>query len=499
VNATGELSQLARANPRIARALRGALAEEIVGRLGRVSSASAAVPVVASLTDWLPLALPDYTWTAPHFTAMIAVLDRVTAGELRRCYFQIPIRHGKSTLNTLAYAVHRLERDPKTRIIVASYNQRQADKFSREVRRLARTRGVSISGDRDAAGEWETTAGGGVRAVGAGAGLASVNADLILVDDPIGSRDDAESPAKRDQVWDWLTNDVLARAEPHTAVLVTMSRWHQDDPAGRLLDQQRERWHVLDLPARAEPDDPLGRAEHAPLWPEMRGEAWLDEKLVELTPYGFASLLQGRPRPRAGGMFQWDWWSLVDDLPTQCQWVRYWDMAGTRPKSGGHDPDYTAGVLATRMRDGRTMIGHVSRFRTEVAARDAQIVAQARADVARFGQGRVTYWLEAQAGISGEDATRYLLRQLHAVGIAAFAERPTGSKIERATPLASAALAGNVCLGPEDAAFPWRDAFRLELADAPTGRHDDQLDAAAGAFAKLAAPTSSVSTFRPRI
>jgi predicted phage terminase large subunit-like protein len=451
------------------------------------------------LAHWLPTALPDYTWDAPHLVAMMAVLDRVTAGDLRRAYFQIPIRHGKSTLNTLGYAVYRLERDPRTRIVIGSYNQRQADKFSRDIRRLARARGVSISDDRDAAGEWETTAGGGVRAVGAGAGLASVNADLILIDDPIGSRDDAESPAKRDQVWDWVTNDVLARAEPHTAVLMTMSRWHQDDPAGRLLEQQRERWHVLDLPARAEAGDALGRPEGAPLWPQMRGESWLDEKLIELTPYGFASLLQGRPRPREGGLIQWAWWQTMDALPTPLPpVVRYWDMAGTRPKGGGHDPDYTAGVAGCRLRDGRTLITDVCRFRSEVAARDAAIVAQARADLATYGRGKVTYWLEAQAGISGEDATNALLRQLQALGLAAYSERPTGSKIERATPLASAALAGNVYLGPESGS-PWRDAFRLECADAPTGRHDDQLDAAAGMFAKLSAPTAQVGTFRPRV
>src|SRR5690606_27799432 len=109
------------------------------------------------------------------------------------------------------------------------YNQRQAEKFSREIRKLARARGIALSKDRDTAGEWETAAGGGVRAVGAGAGVAGVNADLILIDDPIGSRDEAESAAHRDRVWDWITSDLLARAEPHTAVLFTMSRWHQDD------------------------------------------------------------------------------------------------------------------------------------------------------------------------------------------------------------------------------------------------------------------------------
>ena len=467
-------------------------AEALLTLRARQSAPERRVP--AAYADWLAVARPEHRWDYRHLTAMQSILDRVTAGELRRCYSSVPIRHGKSEHNTIGYAVYRLERDPKTRIIVASYNQRQADKFSREIRRLARTRGVAMSTERDAAGEWETAAGGGVRAVGAGAGLASVNADLILIDDPIGSREDAESPAHRDRVWDWLTSDVLARAEPQTAVLLTMSRWHQDDPAGRLLDQQGGNWHVLDLPARAEPNDPLGREIDEPLWPELRSDEWLSEKMVELLPYGFASLLQGRPRPREGGMFKWDWWRLVDAVPAAAPVVRYWDMAGTRQRGKGHDPDYTAGAMLTRTASGEVVICDVTRFRVEVAARDAAIVDQARRDQAKFG-GRLTYWLEAQAGISGDDATQSLLRQLHGLGIAAYAERPTGDKTERARPLASAALAGNVLLAPGE----WRDAFRAEAADFPHGKHDDQIDAAAGALAKLSAPTAAVGFFRPRI
>ena len=477
----------------------GCLLVEVAYLNSRHRAATTRSTVPARFADWLATARADYQWDAPHFAAMQAVIDRVTAGDQRRCYFSIPIRHGKTEHNTIGYAAYRLERDPKTRIIVGSYNQRQADKFSRDIRRLARARGVALSSERDAAGEWETAAGGGVRAVGAGAGLASVNADLIIIDDPIGSREDAESQAHRDRVWDWLTSDVLARAEPHTAVLITMSRWHQDDPAGRLLDRQGGNWHVLDLPARAEPNDPLGRAVGQPLWPEHRGEEWLAEKEVELLPYGFASLLQGRPRPREGGMFKWEWWRDIDALPAGASIVRYWDMAGTRQKSKGHDPDYTAGVAACRTNDGRTIVTHVDRFRVEVAARDAAIVARARADLARYGYGRVTYWIESQAGISGEDATAALLRQVQSVGVTAFAERPTGSKAERARPVASAALAGNVYLYTDEPDGPWRDALKAEAADFPHGNHDDQIDALSGAFAKLSTPAPTVGFSRPRI
>lgn len=448
--------------------------------------------------EWMAEARPEYRWDYAHFRAMQSVLDRVTAGALRRCYFQIPIRHGKSEHNTIGYAVYRLERDPRTRIIVGSYNQSQAQKFSREIRRLARARGVAMSVERDAAGEWETAAGGGVRAVGAGAGVASVNADLILIDDPIGSRAEAESAADREAVWDWLTSDILARAEPKTAVLFTMSRWHQDDPAGRLLERHPHVWHILDLPAEAEDADPLGRPLGAPLWPELRGADWLAEKRVELLEYGFASLLQGRPRPREGGMFKWEWWRMLDTLPATGRYVRYWDMAGTRPKTKGADPDFTAGALLTRTAQGETVVAHVCRFRVEVAARDAAIVAQARADLATFGH-RVVYWLERQAGIGGEDATAALVRQLQGLGLAVFTEHATGSKADRATPLAAAAMAGNVYLGPETPDQPWRDAFRLEAADFPHGKHDDQIDAAAGAFAKVGQPVATLTPLRTRV
>ena len=433
-------------------------------------------------------ARPEYQWDARHFVAMQRVLDDITSGRNRRAYFQVPIRHGKTEHNTIGYAVFRLEQDPATRVLVCSYNDRRAQKFSREIRRLAVARGVAMSADRNTAGEWETTAGGGVQAVGAGAGVAGVNADLILIDDPIGSRDDAESQAKRDQVWDWLTNDILARCEPKTAVVMTMSRWHQDDPAGRLLDQQSARWTILDLPAEAEKDDALGREIGEPLWPELRGAEWLQEKREELGAYGFASLLQGRPRPREGGMFKWAWWQLLPDVPKVGPMIRYWDLAGTEPKGKGHDPDYSAGTLACRMPDLRTAIVDVTRFRKSIAARDAELETIARADLEQY-RGRVRWWIETEAGIAGTERTAAIVRRLQAIGMPVSTEHPTGKKVHRAEPLASKAEAGNVVLCPGE----WRDAFRAEAADFPNGKHDDQIDSAAGADSKLSVPTASIT------
>lgn len=438
-----------------------------------------------SYGDWLTSHRPEFDWSAAHFRVMQGVLDGVTRGSIRRAYFSVPIRHGKTEHNTIGYAASRLHATPDLPILVVTYSQQQANKFSRQIRRLCRKIGVAISREVNGVSEWETAAGGGVRAVGVGTGTASVNAGLILVDDPIGKRDDAESQAIRDAVWDALTNDILARAEPHTAVLMTMSRWHQDDPAGRLLDRFAGHWHVTDLPGEAEPGDPLGRAVGAPLWPALRGAEWLEEKRRELLDYGFASLIQGRPRPREGGTFRWEWWKEIGAFPATGPVVRYWDLAGTRQRDGSHDPDYTAGALLGRTPDKLTVIGHVTRFRVTVAARDAMVVARARRDREIYGS-RLVYWFERQAGVGGSEASDALLRSLQAEGIATYSEVATGSKLDRATPLASATMAGNVYLAPDDPEEPWHTAFKAEAADfGPSAKHDDQVDAAAAAFNKL--------------
>lgn len=440
-----------------------------------------------SFSNWIARARPEYRWDAPHFRLIHGRLDDLTAGRITRLALFIAGRHGK-TESITSYAAYRLERDPTTRILAGTHSQQQAHKLSRGIRRLARARGVALSSESDSASEWETTAGGGVRAVGNGTGIASVNADLIIIDDPVGTRDEAESRAHRDRVWDWMTSDVLARAEPKTGVIVSMPRWHSDDPAGRLLDQQGSRWSALVLPGRAEsPNDPLGRALGEPLWPEERGEEWLDQMRAEIGEYAFASFIQCAPRPREGGMFKWSWWGLMDAVPLAGPMVRYWDLAGTESKGRGHDPDYTAGSLLSRMNDQRTAIVDMARFRESLARRDAELLRIAAQDRQMYGS-RVVWWIEKEAGIAGTDRTALLLRQIQALGVAAYTEPATGKKEIRAEPLASAAEAGNVLLCPGS----WRDEFRAEAADFPFGAHDDMVDSAAGAFNKLGGPRAGV-------
>ena len=228
------------------------------------------LPVPASQLEfkaWLKSVSPGMTWNWKHQEYIYRHLERVTSGESKRLMIFLPPRHGKSELVTVRYAGWRLWNDPKMRIIVSSYNQRLADKFSRSIRRLlseeedkllrtaecgvrsdeegVRTadcglrneEGPSASSDTRApqctcdpsrredsalrtpqsaipqrmfppsrkinsASQWETAVGGGVKAVGVGAGVTGFGAQLIIIDDPVKNRAEAESETLREKVWD---------------------------------------------------------------------------------------------------------------------------------------------------------------------------------------------------------------------------------------------------------------------------------------------------------
>ncbi len=205
---------------------------------------------------WLRATMPVWKWNWKHQVFLYKHLKRVTAGKCKRLMIFMPPRHGKSELVTVRYAAWRLEMDPILNVIIGSYNQKLANRFSRKIKRVAEGR-MDISRNRRAADEWETTAGGGVRAVGVGAGIAGFGGGLIIIDDPIRNRADAESKTIRDNVWDWFNDDIYTRLEPDAAVVLIQTRWHDDDLAGRLLQEKEdggEDWSVVCLPALAEGD-----------------------------------------------------------------------------------------------------------------------------------------------------------------------------------------------------------------------------------------------------
>lgn len=254
---------------------------------------------------WLHEVSPDWCWHWLHLVKMREVLARVRSRELLRVIFMCPPRHGKTEQNTIRFPVHWLEDEPTLRVIIGGYNQEFATEIGSKARRLARTR-FTISREADTKCHWETLQGGGIRCVGVGSGVTGKGADLILVDDPVKSREEAESQAYRNRVWDWYRNDLYTRAEPGCAIVITATPWHQDDLIHRILASgDAANWTVVRFPALAEPDDPLGRPEGAALCPERYTAAYLrNVRDNVLGPYGFAALYQCRPGPAEGNLFK---------------------------------------------------------------------------------------------------------------------------------------------------------------------------------------------------
>ncbi len=257
---------------------------------------------------------------ARHHRLIIQHLERMVYGETRRLMILCPPGSAKSTYASVLFPCWWLAAKPQTSVIAASHTAELAERFGRKVRNTvaehAVTLGIGVSSDNAAAGRWETTAGGEYFAAGVGGPITGRRADLAIIDDPVKSRQDADSQVMRDRVWEWWVNDLSTRLKPDARVVLIMTRWHEDDIGGRLLADAEaggEPWEVLKLPMEAEEADPLGRAAGEALWPEwfndsMRAQAKRDSRT-------WSALYQQRPAPDAGTFFQRDWFKTWTTKP----------------------------------------------------------------------------------------------------------------------------------------------------------------------------------------
>lgn len=417
---------------------------------------------------FLRKASPDMNWDPEHLKEGRRHLDRVTKGECKRLMIFMPPRHGKSEQTTIHYPAYRLLTDQRTRIIVGAYNHELACTFSRRTRRIVSRFGFDFEHDQNKQHEWFSVHGGGLVAAGVGTGVTGKGAEIVLIDDPTKSRAEAESPAYRRRVLDWYQNDLYTRLHPGGVVVLIMTRWTALDLAGQLLEEANnggERWDVVSLPAIAEEGDALGRQAGQALWPERYGEADFERIRKAIGSYAFSALYQQRPSPRSGGFFRPEWFRIVDPVERSGLACRAWDTAAT-PGSG----DYTAGVRIVRDSD-RYVVTDAWRGQVSPAERRVRQRAVAELD------GRETVVRIAQdPGSAGVDQAEH--DAINLGGFPVVVERVTGTKEVRAMPFAAACEAGLVDV--ERGA--WNREFIDELCQFPTGRNDDQVDAASDAF-----------------
>jgi len=222
---------------------------------------------------------------AKHHRLIIEYLEAVERGDIPRLMIFLPPGAAKSVYASQIFPAWFLGKHPKKNVIAASHSAELAEKFGRRVRGFYsstehyRVFNFGVSKESAAAGRWSTSAGGEYFAAGAGAGIAGFRADLGIIDDPFRNREDADSATMRDKIWDWYKADFFTRLKPGAAQILIQTRWHTDDLAGRLLNDQGDggqQWHVLSIPMECtSTDDPLERKIGERLWPE-----WFTDEMV---------------------------------------------------------------------------------------------------------------------------------------------------------------------------------------------------------------------------
>lgn len=205
----------------------------------------------------LAKALMPATRQTPALDAIDEALVRLadSADAAGREMIFVPPQEGKSTRTSCWFPLWMLAQDPSLRIAIVVYSAEKAERWGRWIRRMIAAHpelGIELAEDSRAVNRWETTAGGVVMSVGIDGGITSEAVDLLIIDDPLRGRAEAESPTYRKRCWDWWESNAMTRASDQFKVVLMMTRWHADDLAGRLLKEEPGEWNVLRIPAVAD-------------------------------------------------------------------------------------------------------------------------------------------------------------------------------------------------------------------------------------------------------
>ncbi len=410
---------------------------------------SALVP----LLDFIPALSPRFV--APrHLAPMLGLFERIARGEQVRAVVSVPPRHWKT--ETLLHAVPwLLLEDPAQQIAYCSYAARIAEKKSRRARGLAELAGVPLAADSKSKRDWRTGVDeGGLWATSVDGAITGEGFQLVLLDDLVKGRAQAESATIRDRAHGWLLADVLTRCEPGASMIASGTRWHADDPLGRLI---ADGWEYVNLPAI----DVNGCALCPERWPIAELERIRDQ-LGGPDGYEWTALYQGQPRPRGARVFgdvaTYSTLPVLEDVTIGI------DFAYSTRTSA----DWSVAVVLGRAGETYYVL-NVARLQVEPRVfRD-----RVRALCETYPSARCAAWVAA--------TERGGVEFFRESGIPINDRTAVADKFSRAITVTAAWNTGKV-LVPERA--PWLEAFVSEIASF-TGvkdRHDDQVDALAAAF-----------------
>lgn len=437
-----------------------------------------------------------------------------------------PPRHGKSEQVSRLFPAWLLGKNPDKRVMLTAYGADLAGADSKAVRQYvisdryralfgdhstmapqgggeAPIAPIELSADTQAANAWDLADPyrGGVVAAGIGGGITGKGAHLLVIDDPFKNRDEAESEAYRKRVMSWYKSSAYTRLEDGGAIVITHTRWHDDDLAGQLLKLMAsdpllsDQWEVIFLPSLAlreeeycrdeatfqknllrglylPPADPLGRKPGEALWPEKYTAAALAHIHFNIGAHETASLHQQQPRPAEGGFFDEADFPIVERAPEGLNWVRYVDLA--LGETAAADWNTT---LGTALDEATGIVYYRDMLRVHELT---EFFIQLKNWMLSETEKGVIWGIESVAFSSLVFQELMKDKELAAVAITKLT--PEANKVARARAVQTRAKQGKVQL----VRGAWNQKFIDEALSFPSGAHDDQIDTASGGLLMLA-------------
>jgi len=421
----------------------------------------------------------------PHLRVLTDYLLRLTRGEITRLLVSVPPRHGKSYTISQYFPAWYLGTHPDERVILCSYQADFAATWGRKVRDILTEHGralygIEVSPASSAADRWDIAGhAGGMITAGAGGAITGRGANLAIVDDPIKNMEEAMSETIRERIWDWFTSTLYTRFEPKGKIVILMTRWHEDDLVGKLLDQEKnggEHWETLTLPAVAEEDEVIRlsdgvtfkRKQDQPLWPGRYNTEELARIKTAVGSRVWSALYQQHPSPDAGLIWKREWFSQrYHELPQFRFIVQSVDSAFKTGVANDNTAIATWGATDSGFYLLNCWCGRVEFPELKHAIVDQYIVYHPNAIL-----------IEDRA--SGQS----VIQELHRGTILPIVPwSPRGTKESRAAAVSPLGEAGKLWL-PEDA--PWIGDWIEEHIAFPNGAHDDKVDTTSMALEYLA-------------
>ncbi|PFT73134.1 terminase, partial [Bacillus thuringiensis] len=413
---------------------------------------------------------------APHSEFVGGVIQeamdkkkQMNAGEIpttnQYIAINMPPRHSKSMTITETLPSYYLGNFPEDRVIEISYSDTFARRFGKKNKEKVKQYGadlfdIQISKESSAHDEWLLDNEiGGMISRGVLSGITGMGADLMIIDDPIKNREEADSETHRSKIWDEWIDSFSTRLHPGAIVILILTRWHEDDLQGRLLSEEYGKplpWQVYNLPLEAEEDDVIGRAVGAPLWPERYGLEFIQER--KRYPSSFNSLYQGRPTAAEGNLLKRAWWQYYDTLPKMVHTI----MSIDATFKDEADSDFVCIQVWGKNGADMYLIDNLK------ARMNFPTTLQAIRNMVRKHPKAHAKLVEDKA--NGPAIISMLKNEIGGM----IPVNPQGGKVARVNAVSPYIESGNVYV-PRQA--PWVHDFVEECASFPNGKNDDQTDA----------------------